>query len=922
VKDRLEAYLPYIPLHVHSTNSPGVGMMTATEIVDRAAFLGMRAIALTDHWNTYGHYELCKKAAAKGINPVLGAEVQHLSLTGHDGLFHLTLLAENKTGYANLTRLVSLHFDKDGPPHVTVEELTAMSEGIIALSGCIRGETNQAVLHGNLAMEREAAERLLEIYGEGSFFLEIMTHNHEREQLVMDKMILLSRKLEIPMVVTNNDRFISNDDSGYYEVLRKLAGDMTIEETPETLPEYVLKTRKDLESYFYFMEDALDISGEIADRCHVGLIDGTTISFSDDPSEDVTLSEKCNRRFLLEFHTSGVGGSISLKNRMMSELERASVEEMSGFLLFLEKLFRRCRRSGEWIELVGSDLCESVVAYLLGVVPLNPAEHGLIFESFGAPAPGVPPVVELLRSKGQRERFMSILEELLPGYNFRFQLQREDSSFSTLVKDLAEKLEIGESLANEILQSISSSRRQGGLADLLESSEHLSHLYNTESKVKKLLHSAAALHGRVSHFIHNTSKIVVLPPEAENKVSWVSGAGGEKFVMLDREAIAAHGGWKLVVQQSHFLSALAGTVNRIQTPAADRNHDKQEEWRPRDLNDSATFEMICRGDSSGVYLLESRGIRDLLTAIKPDSFDDLVNVISLYRPAPLEGRLWQKYLENADKKGKVYLPHHSIAGPLEMTRGLLLYREQVCEILLGSAGLTGQDAVFVERALGRKETSNLQSARLIFIRGAMDIDIDEEDAQKIFDYLLHNIGFTFDKAFSCTQAYISYRSAFLKAHHPVEYFSALLDSTGDIRERKKRYLDYLETSGPKVFPPDVNFSGRGFLAENEAIRSPMSEACDMTGEEIDTVLEERGRGSYQSLEDFLSRLSGRLAMETSINMAECGLFDSMEGDRKETRDMVLAFYDEHGRAGEFFRTHTEPPKPDKEDHGQLSLFDD
>ncbi len=872
--------MPYIPLHVHSTNSPGIGMMTASEIVDRASFLGMPAIALTDNWNTYGHYEFCREAAAKGINPVLGAEVRHLSITGHDGLFHLTLLAENNIGYANLTRLVSLHFEKDGPPHVTVDELKAGSEGIIALSGCIRGETNQAVLHGNLAMEREAAEKLLEIYGRNSFFLEIMTHNHEREQLVLDKMILLSRKLEIPMVVTNNDRFVSKDDAGYYEVLRKLAGDMAVEETSETLPEYVLKTRKDLEPYFYFLEDALEASGEIADRCDVGLIDGTTISFSDDPNEDVTLSEKCNRRFLLEFHAAGAGGSYDLKNRMMSELECASLEEMSGFLLFLEKLFRRSRRGGEWIELVGSDLCESVIAYLLGIIPLNPAEHGLIFESFGAPAPGVPPVIELLRSRGSRERFMSILKDLLPGYRFSFLMQREDSSFSTLVKDLAEKLEVGESLANEILQSISLTRRRNGLADILESSEHLSHLYNTDIKVRKLLHSAAALHGRVSHFIHNTSKIVVLPPQAENKVSWVSGDGGEEFIMLDREAIAAHGGWKLVVQQSHFLSALAATVSRIRAPHPTGNHEKQEEWRPRDLNDSSTFEMICGGDTAGVYLLESRGIRDLLMTIKPDSFDDLVNVISLYRPAPLEGRLWQKYVENADRKGKVYLPHHSIAGPLEMTRGLLLYREQVREILLESAGLTGHDAVFVERALERKGASDLQSARLIFIRGAMELDIDEEDAQKIFDYLLHNVGFTFDKAFSCTQAYISYRSAFLKAHHPVEYFAALLDSSDDVRERKKRYLEYLEASGPRVFPPDVNFSGRGFIAEKEAIRSPMSEVCDMTGEEIDTVLEERRSGSYQSLEDFLTRISGRLAMETALNMAECGLFDSMGGTER------------------------------------------
>ncbi len=897
-------------------------MMTASEIVERAAFLGMPAIALTDQWNTYGHFELCKKAGAKGIRPVLGAEVQHLSLTGHDGVFHLTLLAENNVGYANLTRLVSLHHEKDGPPHITVEELSDLSKGIIVLSGCIRGEVNQAVLHGNLAMEREAVERLREIYGEGNLYLEIMTHNNEHEQLVLDKTILLSKKLKIPMVVTNNDRYIKKDDSVYYEVLRKLAGDKGKEETSETYSEYFLKSGKDLETYFYFLEEALEASGEIAERCRVDLIDGTTISFSDDPAEDVTLSEKCNRRFILEFHTAGRDTPFDLKNRMMSELEQASVEEVSGFLFFLEKLFRRCRRGGEWIELVGSDLCESVIAYLLGIVPLNPADHGLVFESFGAPAPGVPPVVDLLRSKGPRDRFMRILEDLLPGYRFRFQLQREDSSFTTLVKDLCEKFEIGESLTEDILQSIASARRRGGLADILESSENLSHIYNSNKTVRKVLHSAASLHGRVSHFVHNTSRIVVLPPGSEKKVSSVRGDSGEEFLMLDTEAVAAHGGWMLAVQQSHFLSAMADTVARIRMPESERTHEKQEEWRPRDLNDVSTFEMIGKGNTAGVYLLESRGIRDLLMTIKPAGFDDLVNVISLYRPAPLEGRLWQKYVENADKKGKVYLPHHSLAGPLEMTRGLLLYREQVREILLGSAGLTGHDVVFVERALLTREASDLQSARLMFIRGAMDRDIDEVDSQKIFDYLLHNMGFTFDKAFSCTQAYISYRTAFLKTHHPVEYFAALLDSTGDVRDRKKRYLDYLELKGPKVFSPDVNFSGPGFIAENEAIRAPMSEACDMTGEEIETVLEERTSAAFESLEDLLGRLSGRLAMETALNMAECGLFDSLGRGRKETREEVLAFYDEHARAGEFFRPHTEAAKPKNEDDGQLSLFDD
>ncbi|HER43435.1 MAG TPA: hypothetical protein ENO08_03140, partial [Candidatus Eisenbacteria bacterium] len=447
-------------------------------------------------------------------------------------------------------------------------------------------------------------------------------------------------------------------------------------------------------------------------------------------------------------------------------------------------------------------------------------------------------------------------------------------------------------------------------------------IYNSDRRIRKVLHSASALQGRVTHFIHNTSRIVVLPPGSESMVSTVKTEGGEEFIMLESEAIAAYGGWMLVVQQSHFLSALAGAVARISVPGQGAEKEKYEEWKPGDLDDFNTFRMIGEGDTTGVYLLESRGIRDLLTTIRPRGFDDLVNVISLYRPAPLEGRLWQKYVENAGREGKVYLPHNSLAGPLEVTRGLLLYGEQVREILLQTAGLTAQDAAFVERALGRKDASDLQSARLTFIRGAMERDIGEEDSQKIFDFLLHNIEFTFDKAFSCTQAYISYRSAYLKAHHPAEYFAALLDSSADVRDRKKRYLDYLELKGPKVFLPDVNYSGRGFIAENGAIRAPMQEACDITAEEVETVLAERESGLFESLDDFLERLSGRLSMETVMNMAGCGIFDSFGYGRKVLREEVQAFYDEHARAGEFFRAPAESSRPKKSDDGQLSLFDD
>jgi len=910
--------LPYIPLHVHSTNSPGTGMMTASEIAGRAAFLGLPAVGLTDHWNTYGHFELAKAAASSGIKAVLGAELRHLSLTGHDGLYHLTVLAEDNEGYADLTRLVSLHHEKEGEPHVTVDELSSCGSGLIALSGCIHGETSRGVLQGNLAMQRDAAGALREIFGKDRFYLELMTHNEEHEQLVMDKTVLLSEKLNIPLVVTNNDRYLRKEEAEYYGILRELSGNRGRAETEEYLQELYMKERKELEPYFYFLEGALDASGEIAERCRVDLISGTTVTFPSTGDANLDLAEKCNRRFSVVSGDEGSGQVNDLKNRMMSELEIASVEEVSGFLLFLEKMFRRCRRSGEWIELLGGGLCESIVAWLLGLVPLNPAEHGLMVETFGAPAPGVPPVLELLRSRGPRERFMSIIRELLPGFTFHFQLQREDSSFVTLVRELGIKLDLAEQVAEELAQAVSTARRGSSLAGMLESSESITHIYNSDKNARRVLHAAAALQGRVSRFVHNTSRIVVLPPEAAEKVASVRTGEREDFLMLDTEAISAHGGWMLVVQQSHYLTALAGTIAMIRTG---RETEHPEEWKPKNVNDAAAFDLIASGETDGVYLLASRGIRDLLTKIMPGSFDELVNVISLYRPAPLEGRLWQRFVENMHRE---VLPvvHRSLAPSLEGTNGLLLYREQVREILLSSGGISGREAVFVERALGSQNASDLQSARLMFIRGALEKGIDEEDAQKIFDFLLHNIGYTYDRTYSCTQAYISYRSAFLKAHHTQEYFAALLEASADNRDRKRKYLEYLMEKGPAVFPPDVNLSGRGYSAEENTIRAPMAERCDMTVDEVDTVVEERKTGVFSSIDDFLERLSGKLAMETVMNMAGSGLFDSFGIESKALRDEVLAFFDEHAKAGEFFRRSNETKKPRKSDDGQMSLFDD
>ena len=919
--------MTYVPLHVHSINSTYSGMLTPAEIISRAAFLGMDAVALTDKWTAIGHHEFASEAKTAGIKAIFGVEIRHLSLTGNDGTYHLTLLAENDRGYKNIIALIRKHHEKEKLEYVTEQELVLHREGLIVLTGCLLGETSQAVLHGNLPRERAVVDKLVKIYGSGNVFLEIMNHNVEKEQFVIEQFSILSKKTGVPLVTTNNDRFAEREDAAAYSTLRKISGVTDKYDTEENHPEYYLKRKKELDPFFYGYSDALDESGKIAGRCDVDLLLEDRIEFSLDKDPTKTLTEMCDRRFLLAFHNRRKDEIAELRKMVRGEINSAEGDGLSGFILFLRKLLDVYRRREVRLEIMGSEILDSLVAYLLDIIPLNPVEHGLLFESFNAPGKGVPPQLELIKPKGAREVFMLTLKSMLPKNGVFNQVVREEMSFMTLVRTITDHSDIPEETGEVLLEALTAARRKDSLQDLLDSSDLIARMYNGDKEVRRILRGAASLTGRVHHFNLNSSRVVVLPEKMEDYLACISGGKGEEFCMVDNKTVKDLGGWMVVVQRSHFLAALDDTF-RMVGYEGNRDHDAAGENSSSrgglpTLDDPLTYEMISGGDTTGVYLLESRGVRDLLMKIRPSNFEELVNVISLYRPAPLEGRLWQKYLENAEKKGKVLLPHHSLSGVLESTRGLLLYKQQIREILKDSAGITGERAAEIETAVSRKETGSLLGARLNFIRGAMEKEINEEDAQKIFDFLLHNTGFTYDRAFSCAQAYISYRTAWLKAHHHDEYFTALLNNTGDTKERQKTYLDYLSGTSKEVFPPDINSSGPRYRLVPGGIRSPMNESAGLDDEQLSVVLDERENGGpFENLDDFMERLSSRLTMDSLIDMIDAGLFDFLMTPHSELKDATLAFYEKHARAGDFFKHRQSSQKDRDGGTGQLSFFDD
>ena len=905
-------------------------MMTARELVSRAAFHGFGALALTDHRSTYGHFEFFREARKAGIKPVLGAEIQHASLVAAQGIYHLTVLAENERGYRNLCALVSRHSARDREPHVTIEELEGHCAGLIVLTGCLKGEAGQSILHGNLARARDVVLKLVSLFGASNVFLEIMNHNEPEESLVTDQLQILSTKVRVPLVITNNDRYLQKEDAEYYRIARRINRKRAEGDRDASVQEHYLKREKDLLPFFNDARDALDRSGEIAERCTVDLSRSGRVSFWNAPNPQEALVDMCRRRFLLTFHARPADDRAHLKRIMERELAVAREERICEFLLFLRELFTTAVERGIGLELMGSDLLESLVAYLLEITPLSPIDHGLVFESFSPAKRGSIPSLELIISEERKERFIEIVKALLPGYTPRFKVTREEMSVMAIAKEVAEALEVPHELREEISRIVSFERRHRSLAALLDGSPAAQRLYNDEPRAKTVFHAAYALQGKCHYFTLDASKLVIMPAEFEGLYSVVEGAGGERFAQLATASIEEGGGWTVGIQHSHFLSALEKTVEAVQGESALCRSlhlfggSERIRWTPESLDDPHVFELLSAGDTEGVYLLESQGMRDHLARIKPSTFDELVNVISLYRPGPMEGGLWERYLENAGKKGKVYLPHASLAPVLSGTRGVLLYREQVRDILAEAAGLRGPEAVAVERALWSRDSGELVSARLAFMRGGMDAGLNEEDAQRIFDFLLHNIGFTYSKALSCAQASVSYRTAFLKAHLFERYFTALLNSNLDVKERRVRYLDYLKGRGIQILPAGINAGRESYVLEDGRIRAPLSALVSLEKPEWEAIRSDRSRGGdFSSLGDFLQRMGGKVSAKAALELVEAGAFDEAGVSREELGEIVRSHYG--GTSGTGLAAAVESRattvKRKKESPRQTSLFD-
>lgn len=863
-------------LHLHTEYSLLDGECRINKVAKRAKELGMTSLAITDHGVLYGAALFYRACIAEGIKPIIGCEVYLAPRTMADrtypidaDLSHLVLLAKNNTGYKNLMRLCSEGFTRGfyQKPRIDIETLAKYSEGIIALSGCISGIIPKNIIAGEYSRAAEYAERFKDIFSDG-FYLELQRNGAPDQDKVNHGLLSLSRQLDIPVVCTNDVHYLTKEDAPVQELLMAIQTGVKIGESKIKLPsnEYYLKSPREMEELFKDIPEATENTVRIAEQCNV------TIEFdrpqlpSYRPADGSTPKEflrtLCREGYKKRIAAGQIKGGKEYTSRVEYELE---VIESMGFVeyyLIVWDFVNYAKRKRIPVGPGRGSAVGSLVSYLLYVTDLDPIANGLLFERFLNPERVSMPDFDIDFCDERRGEVIAYVTEKY-GADHVAQIV----TFGTLacraaVRDVGRAT--GMSYADtDSIASLIPREFNITVDKALERSKELRERYEKEPAVKKLLDYAKSLEGRPRNASTHAAGVVITENPISDYVP-VSVNGTVPVTQFTMDVIADLGLLKIDFLGLRYLSVIDGAEKLIREKKPDFSVEKI------DFTDKDTFDMLSRGDSLGLFQLESEGMRQFITKMKPNCFSDIITCISIYRPGPMESI--PRFLKNRSE-GVVSSPLPVPDGILKDTNGCILYQEQVMQICRAVAGYTYGRADIIRRAMAKKKADVMNKERAVFIAGAEKNGYKAEDASAIFDEMNEFAKYAFNKSHAAAYAVVAYRTAYLKCHYYGEYMCALLNTVmGDSSMGK--YIEDCRNHGVEVLQPDVNESTDVFSISKGNIRYGLGAIKNVGGGFARQLLAEReANGVFCSAEDFLQRVQpfGNTRMFESL--IKCGALD-------------------------------------------------
>ena len=874
----------FVHLHLHTEYSLLDGCAKISELADKALELGQDAVAITDHGVMYGAVEFYTQLKNKGVKPIIGCEVYvaarsrfmkegKLDNSGH----HLVLLCKNEVGYKNLCYMVSESFINGfyTRPRIDMELLRQHHEGLIALSACVAGKIPQLILSGNMEEAEKSALEFIDVFGE-DFYLEVQNHGLDDERKVAYGIRLISEKYDIPMVATNDVHYVNREDSDIQAILMCIQTNNVITDGKpfgfET-DEFYFKSADEMRALFASYKGAIENTVKIADKCNFDF-EFDKLHLPDFKSDDgLTHKEKLRRDAYLGFEARAESGrfdfSLHSRDEYVARIEyELSVIDKMGFnayYLIVSDFVNYSKSMGIPVGPGRGSGAGSLVAFCVGITDVDPIAFDLLFERFLNPERVSLPDFDIDFCYNRREEVIEYVKK-----KYGEEKVAQIVTFGTLaaraaVRDVGRALGMPYGRVDTIAKLIP--REMNVSIESAMQSKELKALYSEDADVKRLLDVSRRLEGMPRHAsTHAAGVVITEKPTYEYVPLSYSGTGVVTQFDMNTDA-------KLGLVKFDFLGLRYLTViNDAEKAIREREPDFDISRIPFD--DEKTFKLLCEGKTDGVFQLESGGMKQVLSRLMPSSLEDIIACIALYRPGPMDSI--DKFIARKHGKEKTVYKIPQLKEILDVTYGCIVYQEQVMQICRLLAGYSYARADIVRRAMSKKKTETMKAEREGFINGCAERGVSPSDAEEIFEEMLGFAKYAFNKSHATAYGIISYRTAYLKAHYPAEYFCALMTSVLDNTQKLKEYIADAQKHGVNVYPPDINTSRAGFSVFDGNIRYGLLAIRNVGHQFVSAVLRERETAPYRSFDEFVKRLSGAdINKRTLESLIKCGVFDRL-----------------------------------------------
>jgi len=921
---------PFVHLHLHTQYSLLDGAIRLEDLFQKVVEYEMPAVSMTDHGSMFGAIDFYRKAREKEVKPIIGCEMYVAPGSRHDKSLsrgqsnhHLVLLAENYRGYQNLCALLTKAYFEGFyyKPRIDLELLAEHKEGLIALSACLHGEVAEAALHGDANRALAVVRQYQNILGVDNFFVEVQDAGIEEQRIVNEVFLELGARHGVPLVATNDCHYLNREDSRVHDVLLCIQTGKTVKEDDRlkfTTDELYFKSPEEMIDKFKRFPGAIENTLKIAERCNIEIpLNETHMPVFDLPpgeSAEEILEKKAwkgleERLDHLRSTDPAFDAEKEKSYRERLEIELDVIKKMGfpGYFLIVSDFIGHAREMGIPVGPGRGSAAGSLVAYAVRITNIDPLLYGLLFERFLNVERKSMPDIDIDFCMDRREEVIAYVSDKYGGQDRVSQI----ITFGKLkpravIRDVGRALDMPYGDVDRIAKLIPNDLKITIEKAILQESR-LRDLEQNDPQVKELLTVAKALEGLPRHASTHAAGVIISDRPLVDYLPLYKGPNNEVMTQFDMGNVERVGLIKFDFLGLKTLTVIQYALKTIE----ERNGGKKLILDDLPMDDAPTYELLCKGDTTGVFQLESSGMKDLLRRMRPACFEDIIALVALYRPGPMESGMISDFVRAKHGEQEIVYPLPQLESILKETYGVIVYQEQVMQIANVLAGYSLGDADILRRAMGKKKPELMAAEKAKFLKGADEKKVDRKKAEEVFDLMEKFAGYGFNKSHSAAYGLIAYQTGYLKAHYPVEFMAALLTCDINNTNNVVKFISECREMGIKILPPDVNESDKVFTVVDEGIRFGLAAVKNVGAGAIDSVLEVRKEGGrFVSLFDFCERVDLRKVNKRVIeSLIKAGAFDFLGAKRAQ----LFAAMDEAMAHAQAFQRDRMA--------GQVNLFD-